>query len=114
MEVPQILELMKGMSAEGVFILKVGDLHIEMSQYKFAPKMPALPVNPPIPEQDDISDYPPEQRAPFQALSPMQSIAAAMGAMAPKPKDEKPLDPTDPNGPINDEELFGSNLPQPN
>ena len=114
MDIELVERLMKAMRENSVFIVKAGDLHVEMSQYAFAPKLPALPVNPPIPRQDDINDYPLDQRAPFQALNPMAAIAAAMGGKpAPEPEPQSRIDPTDPNAPIDDEALFGSNLPQP-
>jgi hypothetical protein len=100
--------LMKEMIAGKIFHLKVGDIELQASQYAFVPKPEAIPAAPqlrpaPLPEP---ADYP-ELSAPFQAFRPW----------APKkeqPVETRRIDPSDPDSPLDDDALFGSDLPQAN
>jgi hypothetical protein len=116
MDPNQLKQIIDVMTQGKVFRLVSGDIQIEMSQYAYAPKLPAIPEFTPPPKQDDINNYPPEMRASFQAFNdPMEAIGKALGGV---PQRDEPLgisqDPTDPDAPINDSELFGVGMPQPN
>lgn len=100
--------LMRSMEEHKVFILKVGDVHIEMSQYAFAPKPSPVTAQPAQEEEVDpaLTAFNPAEIA-------RQMMARGKGEEQPKEVPKAYQDPTDPNAPINDEELFGTSLPQP-
>lgn len=88
-----------------VFHVKLGELEVQMSQYAFVPKPEVLPPSRPLAPPEPIEAYP-ELTAPFQAFRPWTSKPPKK-----EPVDTAPYDPTDPNGPLDDNALFASDLP---
>lgn len=100
--------LVKEMREHQVFHVKMEGVEVQMSQYAFAPKAAAAPafVAPAAPRPQRPAEAP--EFAAIQAFKPWKSKPQSDAAPA---EQWAPLDPTDPDAEIDDDALFGANIP---
>lgn len=118
--------VLKQMSANKVFTLKLGDWEIQMSQYAYAPAQAGLPVAaPPKPKAPEpiaeaiagpfsaFRQPKPWEKVNAQRQLDLEDEAKRIAAQTQTQPDIHPatFSPTDPNGEMDYDSLLGANIP---